>query len=102
MAHVLIVDDDVELTRLMAGVLQGAGHDPHIVHSGEDALCATRGDRDYDLVLLDLQLAGIDGLETLRRLRVRQPSLAVIVVTGFGSVPNAVRAMKLGANDVLI
>jgi DNA-binding NtrC family response regulator len=102
MAQVLIVDDDVELCRLVADVLRGRGHAAHFVHSGEEALCATRGEREYDVVLLDVQLPGMDGIETLHRLRVRQPTLPVIIVTGFNNVATVVRAMKLGANDVLM
>ncbi len=99
-ARVLVVDDEPGTRRLLAFNLERADYRPHCVETGEDALVAIDADPP-DLVLLDLMLPGIDGIETLRRLRRRHPELPVIVLTAHGSVENAVEAMKLGARDFL-
>ncbi|MBI5481151.1 MAG: sigma-54-dependent Fis family transcriptional regulator [Deltaproteobacteria bacterium] len=98
MPHVLIVDDERELCRLLETLLRERGHTPQCVHSGEAALQAAR-ERSPDLVLLDLHLDGIDGIETLRRLRASAPDTPIVIVTGFGNVQVAVKAMRFGATD---
>jgi len=99
-AMVLVVDDEPSLRRLLAFNLERDGHRVATAVSGEEAL--ERIDAEVpDLVLLDLMLPGIDGLETLSRLRRTHPELPVIVLTAHGSVENAVEAMKLGAQDFL-
>jgi DNA-binding NtrC family response regulator len=98
MAHVLVVDDELPLCKLLATLLGERGHVCQYVHSGEAALI-TAEDRSPDLILLDLHLDGIDGIETLRRLRARAPATPIVIVTAFGNVHGAVAAMKLGATD---
>jgi two-component system, NtrC family, response regulator len=98
MAHVLIVDDERDLCNLVARLLRERGHTTQCVYSGESALQAA-GECQPDLVLLDLHLDGTDGIETLPRLRASVPGAAIVMVTAFGSVQAAVKAMKLGATD---
>lgn len=98
MPHVLIVDDERDLANLVATLLKERGHTTQMVTSGESALAAVQ-ERRPDLVLLDLHLEGIDGLETLRRLRSAAPTVPIVMMTAFGSVAAAVNAMKLGAID---
>jgi two-component system, NtrC family, response regulator AtoC len=97
---VLIIDDEPTLARNMAVFLERHGHDARVTHSGEEGLALYPQFRP-DVVLLDHNLPGMDGLEVLRRLRTLDPQVKVVMVTGFGSVEVAVRAMKLGAADYL-
>jgi DNA-binding NtrC family response regulator len=101
MAQILIVDDDVDLCRLLGTLLRQPGRSVRAVHSREDALRALSGQLDFDLVLLDLRLGNSDGMEVLRRLHSLDPTVPVIVLSGFTTVERAVDAMKLGAADVL-
>ncbi len=98
MAHVLIVDDERDLCTLLATLLKERGHSAQSAPSGEAALARAR-ERRPDLVLLDLQMDGIDGIETLRRFQKSTPSVPVVMMTAFGNVSAAVSAMKLGAVD---
>src|SRR5262245_35524968 len=101
MAQILVVDDDVDLCRLLATLLREPGHAVRAVHTGEEALRALQRPPDYDLVLLDLRLGDSDGIDVLRKLRALDASVPVIVMSGFATVERAVDAMKLGATDVL-
>ena len=100
MALILIVDDCRELRDLVSHLFREAGHSVQCANAGEDALKMV-AERQPDLVLLDLHLGGIDGFETLQRLRAVVPSLPIVMLTAFGNVPAAVKAMKLGATDFI-
>jgi two-component system, NtrC family, response regulator len=99
-AHILIVDDERDLCDLLARLLSERDHSTECVHSGEAALQAVVG-RQPDLVILDLHLDGIDGIETLRRLRTSAPDAPIVILTAFGDVAAAVKAMRLGATDFI-
>ena len=100
--RILIVDDEPGIRQSLAGVLEDEGFQPHSVESGEACLEAL-GRENYDLVLLDIWLPGMDGLTTLERIEeiphVDRP--AVVVISGHGNIETAVRATKLGAFDFL-
>ncbi|MBI4577993.1 MAG: sigma-54-dependent Fis family transcriptional regulator [Planctomycetes bacterium] len=100
MAHILIVDDEREMCALIARLLDDRGHSAECASSGEGAIQAANELRP-DLVLLDMCLGagGIDGIETLRRLRSITPSVPIVMMTAFGNVQAAVHAMKAGATD---
>ena len=100
MGYVLIVDVELEHCRLLERLLRENGHGSGAVHSGEAALAAANV-RPPDLVLLGMRLDGIDGLETLRRLRESSPETPIVLLTAFGTVRAAVEAMRLGANDFI-
>ena len=97
---VLIVDDDDHLRRTMATALAREGLTVAEAASGEEAAIKADG-APFDLILLDLQLPGMDGLATLRRMRERGVGAPVAIVTGHGSLPSAIEAMRLGAVDFL-
>jgi DNA-binding NtrC family response regulator len=99
MAQILIVDDDRDLCDLLTKLLQGAGHATQTVPSGEEAVRVARAGSPVDLVILDLILGGMDGLETLRCLRSASCAAAVVMLTAVARVQDAVLAMKLGAAD---
>ncbi|HXE90357.1 MAG TPA: sigma-54 dependent transcriptional regulator [Terriglobales bacterium] len=108
MHSVLIVDDEPGIRESLEGVLADEGYATTAVESGEACLQALKK-RPYDVVLLDIWLPGIDGLETLERIRqshAPSPSQAdeapeVIIISGHGTIETAVRATKLGAFDFL-
>lgn len=97
-AHILIVDDDEVSCRLFAEVLEGDGHKVHQARSGEEALDCLRNE-SYDLLLVDVRMPGMTGLDVTRAMRQEQPSLPVIVMTAFGSIETAVEAIQEGAYD---
>jgi DNA-binding NtrC family response regulator len=100
MANILIVDDEKPIRRILAVLLREQHHRTVEVESGEQAL-EVLSDAEPDLVLLDLKLPGIDGVETLRRLLARKAGLDVILMTAHGSISSAVEAMRRGAFDYI-
>lgn len=100
MARVLIVDDEPHIRRILAALLLDQRHEVAEVGSGEEALALLEGFA-ADLVMLDVNLPGIDGLETLRRMREQGQQPAAILMTAFGTIASAVEAMRLGAYDYL-
>jgi two-component system, NtrC family, response regulator AtoC len=98
MANILIVDDERPIRRILSVLLQERRHRVTEVGSGEEAV-AVLPEAKPDLVLLDLKLLGMDGLETLSRLRALSPSTDVVLMTAFGTITSAVEAMRRGAFD---
>ena len=97
-SHVLIVDDERNIRRTFGMVLESEGFAVSTVESGEQALAAC-GDRRPDVVVLDVKLPGIDGIETLRRLRAFDRDLPVIMISGHATIATAVEATRIGAFD---
>ncbi len=97
---VLLVDDDASFTKRMARFLTKQRYHVEQAASGEQALHSVERTAP-DIVLLDLMLPGIDGLETLRMMRAILDSAAIIVMTGWSSVDVAVKAMRAGATDFI-
>ncbi|HYU36050.1 MAG TPA: sigma-54 dependent transcriptional regulator [Thermoanaerobaculia bacterium] len=98
MANVLIVDDERPIRRILTVLLQERRHRVAEVGSGQEAL-DLQPEFKPDLVLLDLRLPGVDGLEILQRMRALAPRLDVIMMTAHGSISSAVEAMRCGAFD---
>ncbi|HVT58595.1 MAG TPA: sigma-54 dependent transcriptional regulator [Thermoanaerobaculia bacterium] len=98
MANILIVDDEKPIRRILSVLLGERCHRVVDVDSGEQALAAV-AEASPDLVLLDLKLPGIDGMEALMRLQTINPRLDVIVMTAHGTISSAVEAMRRGAFD---
>jgi two-component system nitrogen regulation response regulator NtrX len=97
---ILIVDDERGIRETLRAVLEDEGFAADAVASGEDCLKAV-GDRAYSCILLDVWLPGIDGLETLDRVRSLEFSGPVVMISGHGNIETAVRATKLGAYDFI-
>jgi two-component system nitrogen regulation response regulator NtrX len=95
---ILIVDDERGVQTSIQGILEDAGFDSQAVSSGEEALEVALK-REFPVVLLDVWLPGMDGLEVLAQLRQISPSTVAIMISGHGSIETAVRATKLGAFD---
>jgi len=100
MLSILIVDDEPGIRDTLRGVMEDEGFAVEAVATGEECLNALEK-RAYSCVLLDVWLPGIDGLETLRRLRAGGSDAAVVIISGHGTVETAVKATKLGAFDFI-
>ena len=101
-AHrILVVDDEVKMRRLLEMSLKNMGHEVVMAADGIEAL-ACCDDAPFDLILTDLKMPRMDGLQLLRSLRERGEDVPVIVLTAFGTIETAVEAMKLGASDYII
>jgi two-component system nitrogen regulation response regulator NtrX len=96
--RVLVVDDEESILRSLRGVLEDEGFEVIVAATGEQALEAVEKE-DPDLMLLDVWLPGIDGLETLEKTRRRFPDLPVVMMSGHGTIETAVKATRLGALD---
>src|SRR5215469_14564739 len=97
---VLIIDDEAEIRESLQTLLEIEGYDVESAIDGEDGL-ARLGERSFDLVLLDLALPGRSGVEILPEIRTLDPQLSVIMITAYGTVEDAVRAMQAGATNFL-
>ena len=100
MAKILIVDDEAKIRRILSIVLRDREHEVFDVGTGEEGVDSIRTFHP-DVVLLDLSLPGIDGLEVLRRLQEVEGDHSVIMMTAHGSISSAVEAMRRGAYDYL-
>src|ERR1700678_3452411 len=100
MHNILIVDDEPTIRQSLKGVLEDQGFKTSMAESGEAGL-EIIGKHAFDVVLLDVWLPGIDGLETLERIREKENPPEVIMISGHGTIETAVRATKLGAYDFL-
>lgn len=100
MAHILLVDDQSSMRLTLTALLKQAGHTLMQAATGEDALKKI-GQNDFDVVVTDLNLDEINGLDVLKAAKANNPQTEVIVLTGYSSVESAVEAMKLGARDYL-
>ena len=100
MDNVLVVDDERNIRALVARVLGQDQVEVHGAATGKEGL-QMADEVSPDLVLLDLRLPDMDGMDVLRALRTRYPEVAVIIITGFGQIQSAVEAIKVGATDYL-
>ncbi len=100
-ARLLVVDDEAPLMAALRSTLRDEGYSVEGVTSGEEALLALRRE-PYDLLMVDLMMPRMDGIALLRLALTEHPHLAAMVMTGHGSVPTAVEAMKLGAIDYVL
>ena len=99
-ANVLLVDDEEKFLEVLSERLKLRGVEVDSVTSGEEAIDKV-GEHNFDAIVLDLAMPGIDGIETLRKLREKNPQVQIIMLTGHASVQSSIEAMKLGAEDYL-
>jgi len=100
-AKILIVDDETIMRESLAGWLERDGHAVQTARSGEEALKKCRENR-FDILLLDIKMEGMSGLEVLRRVKESDADLAVVMITAYGSIATAIEAMKNGAFDYML
>jgi two-component system response regulator HydG len=98
MARILIVDDQDNARGMLSEMLRAEDYDVDQAPSGESA-CVMVAEKNYDLVITDLRMGDVGGLEVLQRTREASPLTEVIVMTAFGTVEDAVEAMRFGAHD---
>jgi DNA-binding NtrC family response regulator len=99
-AKVLLVDDEEDFTDALSKRLEARNLKVKTVNRGEDAIQMV-DEHSFDVIILDLSMPGMDGLETLQRIKESHPDAEIIILTGHASVKNSVRAMKIGAEDLL-
>ena len=99
--HVLLVDDEVEFLETLIKRMKKRNVDITGVRSGEDALSAL-DQKPADVVVLDVRMPGMDGIETLKQIKKRHPLTEVIMLTGHANMEVAVQGMELGAFDYLM
>jgi len=100
LARILVVDDQKNMRTTLSIMLRSAGHDVAEAKDGGDA-CEAVDDEVYDLVITDLRMGKVDGIDVLRHVREVSPLTEIIVMTAYGTIETAVEAMRLGAWDYI-
>jgi two-component system response regulator PilR (NtrC family) len=100
MATIWIIDDDEAAVDVLSSMLQEIGHDTRIFLQAREALAAYKPG-SADVLITDIRMPGMDGLEFTRAIRAQDPRATVIVLTGFPSAEDAVEAVKMGAADYI-
>lgn len=98
--HILVVEDDAQMAQLLAQGLREEAYDVQVARDGATALEVTRT-RPFDVVLLDVMLPGMSGLEVARQLRCRKEDVGVLMLTARDAVPDVVGGLDAGADDYL-
>jgi len=98
---VLLVDDEKDFIEMLSLRLKEEGERITVAYSGQEGLDILEK-ADIDVVILDIKMPGMDGIETLREIKKKYPLVEVIMLTGHGSTETAVEGMKLGAFDYLM
>lgn len=102
MAKILVVDNEERMCKVIKAGLELENHTIDMAFSGQVALKILNGSKNYDLIITDLKMQGIDGLQVLKAVKESQPAAEVILMTAFASQQTAIEAMRLGAYDYLI
>lgn len=100
-AHILVIDDELPIRTTMSALLQRRGYRVTTAASGEEALQLIH-ERAFDLLLLDLKMPGLGGIDVAERVRTRQPDTAIIILTGHGNLDSALQSMHLGVVDYVL
>lgn len=101
-AKVMLVDDEIPFVKTMKKRLAKRQLNILTAFSGEEALKTLESNKDVDVIILDVKMPGMDGIETLREIKAKFPLIEVIMLTGHGTIESAVEGMKLGAFDYLM
>jgi len=100
-ARILVVDGEPALVRLCVDLLIEAGFQANPAYGGQQALACLEQER-FDLLLLDLKMPGVDGLPVLRRAAELHPGVTTVIMTSYGTMENAIDALRAGARDFLL
>ena len=100
--RLMLVDDELAYLETLIKRLTRRGYAVRSAGGGQEALDELARDPDVDVVVLDVRMPGLDGIETLRRLKERHPLIEVVMLTGHASVEAAIRGMEIGAFDYLM
>jgi DNA-binding response OmpR family regulator len=99
-SKILIVDDEKNIRMTISQALTDMDVETDTAINGEEALAKLK-DKDFGLVLLDLRMPGMDGMEVLAKLRKERPDIRIVIITAHGTIDSAVDAMRLGAVDFI-
>ncbi len=99
--HILLVDDDEVLTEFLGVLLRGKGYEVTVAKSGKGALRKLK-DNFYAVILIDIKLPDIDGIELISKMPKAEPDMRKVVLTGNPSFDNVQKALKAGAHDYLV
>ena len=99
-ARILVVDDEKAIRDGLYNILQSEGYEVDLSDSGYSALEMLQA-KDFQAVITDLKMPGMDGMEVLKAITILQPSVPVIFITGYSTLDNAVEVMKMGAFDFM-
>jgi len=97
---ILIVDDEKNIRLTLSTSLEALGVETDSAEDGKDALAKLR-EKEFGLILLDIRMPDVDGMEVLRQVRKNRPNIGIIILTAYGTIELAVEAMKLGAVDFI-
>jgi two-component system, NtrC family, sensor kinase len=100
MSKILLIDDEEAIVRVMSMSLRSDGHDVVTALNGEEGIKVFQ-ETSPDLVLTDIKMPGMDGIEVLQNIKALQPDAEVIIITGHGDIENAIEALKFGASDFI-
>ncbi|MEA3347568.1 MAG: response regulator [Pseudomonadota bacterium] len=99
--RILIVDDEKSIRLSLADELNDEGYSVDTAANGEEAF-KLLAEEDFDLIITDLVMEGIDGIEVLKKAKTMDPVLSVLILTGYGNLETAIAALRLGADDYLL
>jgi DNA-binding NtrC family response regulator len=99
--RILVIDDDKSILRVFTRILQRQGYSTETAETGREAL-ERIGSQSYDLALIDVKLPDEDGIDLLGKIKASKPNMVNIIITGFASMDNAVRALNVGADAYLV
>jgi len=100
-SHILLVDDEEDFVEMLSLRLKEAGEAVLTANSGSQCLDIVE-EKEIDVIILDVKMPDMDGIETLQEIKKRHPLIEVILLTGHGTIDTAVQGMKLGAFDFLL
>ena len=98
---ILIVDDEELILNSLGLELEGEGYEVFLAANGEEAIAILR-ENYFDLIITDLMMEGLNGLDVLKVAKQIDPEVAVVILTGYGEVASAIEALRLGASDYLL
>ncbi len=99
--RILIVDDEVAFANNLLKLMSKRGYDIIAVYNGADAVNIV-GEKEFDVIILDMKMPGMDGIATLKEIKKKAPLVEVVILTGHGSVESGIEGMQLGAFDFLM
>jgi DNA-binding NtrC family response regulator len=98
---ILVVDDDTELRKVLSSILSEEGYSVKTVENGKQAIKVSEKTR-FDLALIDIKLPDMEGTKLLQRLKIKQPHIVMIIITGFPTIENAMGAVNEGADGYIL
>ena len=100
-AKILVVDDEVIFANNISKLISKRGYEVETVYNGESALEVLK-ENDFDVIILDLKMPGLDGLATLKQIKEKKSDVEVIILTGHGSMDSGIDGIQMGAFDFIM